>query len=677
MRWVVRAVLALGVVAILAVGALFAIPTERIAAIAAERIGQATGRTVRFDGQIRPTLWPNLGIRAEEFEIGNPEWVDDGPLIAADALSVRVPWGAVFSGQIEVEEITLDSPQVILVRASDGRVSWSFDAGDAANGGADTVATSDTDGTADGTTPHFALDQASLTDARILYVDHIADQRFDIAGLDAALAFPASGAASITASASVNGADIALDAQVDDRNALLAGGVQALTVGLTWEGGTAAFDGRASLAPALEGQVQIDANDLGPLLGLVGQSAPDLPVGVGREQITFDGAITLTEAGSLHLRDGDLTLDSNRIALALDITQGAERPLIRGTVSSESLTLPVASAGESGQGAGTGGAAASSGWSRDPIDVSALFLADAEIALRLGSVTVTDTALSPIEARLTNDNGRAVLDIERVGVYGGTLAGQVVVNGRGGLSARTDVILAGVQLSPLLQAAAGYERLEGSGSMSLQVLAVGNDMATLMQSLDGQGDLAFGAGAILGLDIAGMVRNLDTSFQGEGARTVYDSITANFVITDGVLQNDDLLLDAPWGTVTGAGQVDIGAQTLDYRVIPGVLRDDQGQAGIQVPVLISGPWASPSIRPDLAYLAEQELAAEAARLEEEARARLAEEADRLEEEARQRANELLGTELEAGDTVDDAGQALEDRLREEAENQLRRLLGGD
>jgi hypothetical protein len=57
-------------------------------------------------------------------------------------------------------------------------------------------------------------------------------------------------------------------------------------------------------------------------------------------------------------------------------------------------------------------------------------------------------------------------------------------------------------------------------------------MATIMSGLQGQGDFAFGAGAILGFDLAGMIRNFDTSFRGEGARTVYDSVTANFVISE-------------------------------------------------------------------------------------------------------------------------------------------------
>jgi hypothetical protein len=47
----------------------------------------------------------------------------------------------------------------------------------------------------------------------------------------------------------------------------------------------------------------------------------------------------------------------------------------------------------------------------------------------------------------------------------------------------------------------------------------------------------------------------------------------------------------------------------------------------------------------------------------------------LETEARDRANQLLGTDLGQDSTVQDARDALEQRLRDEATQQLRRLLG--
>jgi AsmA protein len=326
---------------------------------------------------------------------------------------------------------------------------------------------------------------------------------------------------------------------------------------------------------------------------------------------------------------------------------------------------------------GANPAAGPGGWPSDPIDVSGLFAADAELALRFASVDLGAADIGPVDLNATLDRGRLVFDIGRIEAYGGRLAGQAVGNGRSGLSVGGDLILAGVQLRPLLTQFAGQDRLEGTGNASLQFLGAGNDMATIMRSLEGQGDLSFGAGAILGLDLAGMIRNLDASYRGEGAQTVYDSITANFAIAGGVLTNDDLLLDAPWGEVRGAGRVDLGNRTLDYRVIPGVMRDDAGQAAVAVPVLIDGSWSSPRFRPDLEYLAEQEFLEQRDRLAEEAEARVIEERERLEQDLRDRAGELLGSELDADAGEAEIEEALRDRIAEETQNVLSRLLGGE
>jgi AsmA protein len=106
------------------------------------------------------------------------------------------------------------------------------------------------------------------------------------------------------------------------------------------------------------------------------------------------------------------------------------------------------------------------------------------------------------------------------------------------------------------------------------------------------------------------------------------------------------------------------------------MRDADGQAGIAVPVLISGPWSDLSFRPDLEYLAEQEFLEQRDRLAAEAEARLAEEQDRMEQDIRDRANDLLGTEIEAGDTVRTSRTPCTDRLSEETQNVLSRILGG-
>jgi AsmA protein len=65
-------------------------------------------------------------------------------------------------------------------------------------------------------------------------------------------------------------------------------------------------------------------------------------------------------------------------------------------------------------------------------------------------------------------------------------------------------------------------------------------------------------------------------------------------------------LVGPLVRVTGAGTVDLGAQTLALRVEPKLVMTTEGQGrtsdpvGLGIPVVIDGPWAEPRIYPDMA-----------------------------------------------------------------------------
>ena len=67
--------------------------------------------------------------------------------------------------------------------------------------------------------------------------------------------------------------------------------------------------------------------------------------------------------------------------------------------------------------------------------------------------------------------------------------------------------------------------------------------------------------------------------------------------------------------MSGTGTIDLPAQTLNFRVDPQVVASLEGQggktdlAGLGVPVAINGPWAAPSIYPDIAGILENPQAA--------------------------------------------------------------------
>jgi AsmA protein len=156
----------------------------------------------------------------------------------------------------------------------------------------------------------------------------------------------------------------------------------------------------------------------------------------------------------------------------------------------------------------------------------------------------------------------------------------------------------------------------------------------------------------------------------------------------GVLFNDDFLFKAPLATASGKGEIGIGAQTLDYRVNPVAMADENGIGGISVPVIISGTWADPKFRPDLQALIDQNLAGEKAalqaRLKEEeaalrarAKAKEAELRARVAAEraaARARAEAALGVEVQEGESLEDAAKR---KAEEELKKGLLNLLGGN
>lgn len=671
MRWVVRGIVALVVLAVLAVGALFAVPTERVASLLTDRISAATGRDVTIAGEISPTLWPNLGVRADDIRVSNPDWVIAGPMFTAQSMHVSVQLRALLGGELRLEQASLTAPEVTLMRAADGRESWSF------GGRADSVDAEQSD---TGPLDAIGFDRATMSDGRVRWIDEVAGQDVVVSEIDAVLSLPSALAeATFDLSARVDGQTISLTAAVDGIGPLIAGEVRNAALDLEWDGGSAEFNGRLSLAPALDGSFDLSSQDLTPILALAGAEMPELSEGLGRERIEASGRVTLTDTGSMHLRGGNIRLDDNRFTSELDMLPGRTRPTVRGVLNAEDLSIALMDEDAPEQ-SGPGG------WPVDRIDFTGLFAVDADVGMRLGMVDLGGAEIGPIEVDVGLQRGRLVLDIDRAGVYGGRLSGEFVVNGRDTGSVGGDLILTGVQLNPVLNDFAKWDRLDGSGSASIEFLGVGDDIATIMASLRGQGDLSLGAGAIRGFDLAGMIRNFDASFEGDGERTVYDGVSANFTISNGVLSNDDLFLEAPWGEVQGAGSVDLGVQELDYRVIPGVMRDADGQGGVQVPVRITGAWSSPRFRPDLEFLAEQELRETRERLEAEAQALIEADAERLEAELRARADALLGAAsrdalLDGGDADASAGiggdvDAVIDRVLGDTSGRVLQFLGG-
>ena len=171
-----------------------------------------------------------------------------------------------------------------------------------------------------------------------------------------------------------------------------------------------------------------------------------------------------------------------------------------------------------------------------------------------------------------------------------------------------------------------------------------------MRSLSGQGTVRMGRGTIEGIDLDDLLGSFDV----QGGTTVFDAMTASFAIDGGVLRNSDLAMLLPNFEATGAGEVNLGAQTLDYTVTPKALRVNKDR-GLAVPVRISGPWSDPRIRADVSAAIDLNFREERKRAEE-----------RVKRQAEEKLEEELGIVRQEGQSVEDAVKdRVEDKLKEE------------
>lgn len=650
MKWLIRLLFILVAVVGLVIGALLLMPGDKLSAILAEQVKAQTGRDLTISGDVRLSFWPVLGMETGPVTFGNAPWAGPEPMLSAQSLSVGVDASALLAGEMKIRRVIADNP-VLRLEVSDGRGNWVL-----GNPGAASASTSG-GGSSQATAPSsVTLDRLELSDARLIYIENGATS-MDFAEVDLFASWPdVSSPMEMQAQMPVPGGSVQVDMTIADLPAFSSGVVTPLKVTLLAPGGDIGFDGRVNLAGEMDGNVTVTSKDTHKMLAAFGQGGVSVPKGLGRVA-EVKGQMTYTSDGRVSLRGMTAQLDQNRLTGEADITI-ADPPRVTARLNGGDLDLSQIADSEGSGGGGSASAQSSDGWSKDPIDASALALANASIRLQASSIAVPGMTFGTSDLTLDLDRSRAVLKMHPATLFDGQLNGQVVANNRNGLSVGGNVQAKDIDLKQALETLGDIERLSGKASGSLQFLGVGQTEDQIMRSLSGQGDISVGKGVISGFDLDRLMGR----GSGSGGTTVFNSLTASFTMKNGDLNNDDLLMKLDNFRADGKGRVGIGKRDIDYLFTPVALRANSGE-GISVPVRIKGPWSNPSIRPDLTKVIE---AAAEGKVKE------------LEDDAKQKVLKKVGKELDT--TINDSDQiedALKNKLEDEAKKGLLKLFGGD
>jgi len=604
------AVVVLVVVALFVVPAL--IPVETYKAQIENAAREATGRALTLKGDLKLSLLPRVELEAADVAFANAPGARAPTMASLERLVLRLRVFPLLSGQIKVDSFVLIKPVINLEVDKAGRPNWQFAA--AAPAEATTPATGEAL-----SLPDLSLGDVRIEDGRVTYRDARGGQAFEASAINMSVSLPnMDGSARAEGSLVWNGEKLTLTVDTENLRGLAAGEATPLRLALDATPVKIELEGQVTNAapPRLTGKLDLDVPSIRALAAWAG--SPIEGGGGGLGPLKIAGKIDATDT-RFAFSEAVIALDGMNAKGDLTADIGGAKPDLKGRLDVDRVDLNVYMPPPAKTPAASTGESAPAGWSDEPIALDGLKAANVDFTLTVGEILAQKIKVGRGAVRAVLKDGLLDVNLSELNLYGGSGTGRVTVDARGPVPAVTKTFaIQGIQARPFLTDAAGFERLEGVGRMDISIATKGRSQKAMVEALGGKGAVKFENGAIVGINLAAMARNVGSAFLNPGAdktqKTDFAELSGTFTIDKGLLTNKDLLLLNPLIRLTGAGTVDLPARMVKYRIEPKVVASTEGQggaagaAGIAVPVIVEGPWDNLSYKPDLAGLATGALA---------------------------------------------------------------------
>jgi AsmA protein len=628
LKWTVIAVIALVVVVI---GALLIIPgfidVNKYKPELEKYVSETTGRPLSVGGDVRLSLFPWAGVSFSNLKLGNTPAFAETDFLTVTSFDVRVKLLPLLFKQVEVDRLVVQEPRVFLVTNKDGRVSWDFGAKPAE---AKPAAKPDTAPAPTGLPiQSLMIGELSIENGQLMLIDHGKGSRHEISGMnlslkDVSLERPVR----FSFSASFNQKPISVEGRLGPVGANIGQGAVPLEL---------KADAFGQLKLQLKGSVEnlltaplaslsLEVAEFSPrkLAAEIRQSLPPTADPKVLERLALKAAVK-ADAKAVAVSDGLLTLDDSRLNFTLNAREFSKPNLAFGLkldqIDLDRYLPPKAAAGQkkAPEGRATPSGAQPIEAASKSTDYTPLrqLVMDGNVAA--GKLTVKDAKFEDVNLKVAAKDGVLSLDPLTMKLYQGTAAGKAVVNVKGDSPVTgVELNLDKVQVHPLLRDLADKDFLEGTAKAQVALSMTGDDPARIKKTLGGKGSFVFSDGALIGVDLAGLARNVKAALGGEvksgpKPRTDFSEFLIPFTMDNGVFHTTETSLKSPLLRLLAAGKADLVKETLDFKIDPklvGTIKgqgDEKDRSGIGVPIIVSGSFAHPSFRPDVEGIAKDQL----------------------------------------------------------------------
>ena len=585
-----------------------------------QKVAEATGRPFSVGDDLNLSLFPWAGISFSDLRLGNTPGFSEKELVTVKSFEVRVKLLHLISKDIKVKRFILNEPNITLVKNKNGKVNWAQpDDAKEKSTPDETASESKSEATESGLPiKDLTVGEFSIKNGSILWIDHTANTRKEITAVnlklkDISLERPVR----LSFSASLDNQPLSIDGTVGpvgkdfkqakipldlDLNALTELALK-LSGSLKNPGANPSFD------------LAVDIKTFSPrkLLAGLGQ---DFPVATTDPKALDQVALKANIKGNqskVSISNGMLNLDESTLKFSASASDFS-RPNLAFEMSLDRINLDRYLPPKSDK-----QPAAAKPAEKKATDYQPLRKLILDGQIKIGQLVVSKAKIEDMLVHVIAKNGIINLNPLKLNLYQGN------VSGIGKLNVQQDtprinvnLDVANIQAGPLLRDVIEKDILEGITNAELSLSMSGDQPATIKKTLNGSGQVRFSDGAIIGIDLAGMIRNAKAAFgmaqkPSQRPRTDFAELNAPFSIKQGLVHTPQTSLKSPLIRVIAAGDANLVNETLDFRVEPKVVATIKGQgdaeqrSGLMVPVLVSGTFSDPQFAPDLAGMAKKQL----------------------------------------------------------------------
>ena len=587
------------------------------------KVTAATGRPFSVGDDLSLSLFPWAGVSFSDLRLGNPAGFSEKEFVTVKSFEVRVKLLPLLSKDVQIKRFVLNEPHIVLVKNKKGFENWAQPKPAAKDLAEEkTAPTESAPGGLGIPLSALTAENISINNGSAIWIDHTTDTRKEITDIGL-----------ILKDVSLNRpVKLIFTAQLDQKPISLEGTVGPVGAGL--KEGKIALDlslkALKQLALNLKGNLEnpaispgvdldIELAEFSPRmllseLGLEFPVATTDPTAISR--LAFKAHIK-ADAKKLSLTNGNMELDQSKLKLSATATEFS-RPNLKFDIDLDQINLDRYMPPKSEEPANEKTSA-----STEPVkkktDYAPLRRLILDGSLKIAQFTINNAKIEDAVLQIKAKDGVFNLDPVKLRMYQGNAAGKAVLNvAKDTPLSNINMRLKNIQIGPLLQDVMEKDFLVGATNADINLAMAGDDPEKIKKTLNGKGELQFNDGAIVGIDLSAMARNVGAAFglakKGEERpRTDFTELLVAFTIKNGVANTPQSSIKSPFIRITAVGTADLVKETLDFRVDPQAVATIKGQgdeakrSGIMVPVLVSGTFSKPKFRPDLSAATQQRI----------------------------------------------------------------------